>query len=87
MRPRKRSFSIRGHRTSLSLEEPFWSALKEIAADGGTSLADLVGRIDANRGDIGLSTAVRIYILQYYRGKIANIDPQSRTALPSPDAS
>lgn len=87
MRPRKRSFSIRGHRTSLSLEEPFWSALKEIAADDGSSLADLVGRIDANRADIGLSTAVRIYILQYYRGKIANVDPMSRTPLPAPDAS
>lgn len=68
MRPRKRSFSIRGHRTSLSLEEPFWSALKEIAATDGRPLADLVGSIDARRGDdTGLSTAVRLFILDHYR--------------------
>lgn len=86
MRPRKRSFSIRGHRTSLSLEEPFWSALKEIAADNGSSLADLVGRIDTDRGDIGLSTAVRIYILEYYRARSASIDPAARTPLPVANA-
>lgn len=82
MRPRKRSFSIRGHRTSLSLEEPFWSALKEIAAGENSSVADLVGSIDADRGDTGLSTAVRVYILAYYRGKVAAIV----SAPPAPDS-
>ncbi len=66
-RPVKRSFTIGGHRTSISLEAPFWEALKEIARLEKTSLAQLVQRIDANRDDSGLSSAVRIWILAYYR--------------------
>jgi len=76
MRPKKRSFSIKGHRTSLSLEEPFWSALKELAAADGRSLAELVGSIDAQRGDTGLSTAVRVFILERYRSGAARPVPQ-----------
>lgn len=87
MRPKKRSFSIRGHRTSLSLEEPFWSALKEIAAADSRPLAELVGAIDAKRGDTGLSTAVRLYILERYRHGQAATDPgrQQHTEAPSPE--
>lgn len=69
MRPEKRSFSIHGHRTSISLEAPFWDALKEAAAKEGQSLASLIARIDDNRkgGEGGLSTAVRIWVLDYFR--------------------
>lgn len=63
LRPVKRSFSIRGHRTSVSLEEPFWQALKEAAARERVSLAGLIARIDESRGDAGLSSAVRVWIL------------------------
>lgn len=66
-RPVKRSFSIRGHRTSISLEAAFWDALQEIAAKRALPLAQLVGAIDAARGDAGLSGAVRIFILDHYR--------------------
>lgn len=66
-RPVKRSFSIRGHRTSISLEAAFWDALVEIAAERSVPLAQLVGAIDAARGDAGLSGAVRIHILDYFR--------------------
>ena len=67
-RPVKRSFSIHGHRTSISLEAPFWEALKEAAEREGVSLASLIERIDdARSGEGGLSTAVRIWILGYYR--------------------
>ena len=66
-RPVKRSFSIRGHRTSISLEAAFWEALVEIAAERALPLAQLVGAIDAARGDAGLSGAVRIFILDHYR--------------------
>ena len=68
-RPIKRSFQIRGHRTSLSLEEPFWDALKEIAADKKLPLAQLVETIDTGRNATasGLSGAIRLYILDYYR--------------------
>jgi predicted DNA-binding ribbon-helix-helix protein len=68
-RPRKHSFTIRGHRTSISLETAFWEALREIAAGDGVSLAAAVSRIDAERGDTNLSSAVRLRVLAYYRAK------------------
>ncbi len=68
-RPVKRSFTIGGHRTSISLETPFWAALREIARLERMPLAQLVQRIDAERDDGGLSSAVRIWILDYYRGR------------------
>ncbi len=67
-RPQKRSFSIKGHRTSISLEAPFWDALRDAAAEQKLTLAGLVAKIDdarANEG--GLSTAVRIWVLDYFR--------------------
>lgn len=70
-RPVKRSFAINGHRTSISLEAPFWEALKEAALREDISLAGLVARIDAERGNSGLSGAVRIWILDYFRGQSA----------------
>lgn len=66
-RPVKRSFSIKGHRTSISLEAPFWEALKEAAAAEGVTLAALVTKIDAERGGAGLSSAVRVWVLDYVR--------------------
>ena len=60
-RPVKRSFSLQGHRTSISLEAPFWDALKDAAAREKISLAVLVARIDAERKGAGLSGAVRIW--------------------------
>jgi predicted DNA-binding ribbon-helix-helix protein len=72
MRPVKRSFSIGGHRTSISLEPPFWSALKEVATRERLPLAKLVGTIDKNRGDSGLSSAVRIWLLKYFQARDEN---------------
>lgn len=66
-RPVKRSFSIKGHRTSISLEAAFWEALKDAAARQNTSLAALVGSIDAQRGGSGLSSAVRVWLLDHCR--------------------
>ena len=66
-RPVKRSFSLQGHRTSISLEAPFWEALKEAAEREKISLAALVARIDSERGNSGLSGAVRIWILDNVR--------------------
>jgi predicted DNA-binding ribbon-helix-helix protein len=65
-RPVKRSFTISGHRTSISLETPFWEALKAIAIEERTSVASLIGRVDAARGKSGLSSAVRVWILEHY---------------------
>ena len=58
---KKRSVEIAGHRTSLSLEEAFWRALKRIAARDGVSINRLIERIDRERGG-NLSSAVRIYV-------------------------
>jgi predicted DNA-binding ribbon-helix-helix protein len=66
-RPRKRSFNIKGHRTSVSLEEPFWAALRDVAAKRGVALAALVEDIDRARGGMGLSSAIRVHLLGYYR--------------------
>ncbi len=60
---KKRSVEIAGHRTSLSLEEAFWRALKRIAARDGVSINRLIARIDRERAG-NLSSAVRIYVLE-----------------------
>jgi len=61
---RKRSVALSGHATSLALEPEFWAALEAAAAREGSSLAALIGRIDAGRGARGLASACRVYALQ-----------------------
>lgn len=68
-RPVKRSFSLSGHRTSISLEAAFWEALREAAVADGVSMTSIVGQIDKARGDAGLSGAVRVWVLEYYRSR------------------
>ncbi len=68
----KRSVTISGHRTSISLERPFWDALKEIACSQDVSVNELVRRIDEGRDSEGnLSGAVRVYILAHFKNKSA----------------
>jgi predicted DNA-binding ribbon-helix-helix protein len=62
-RPIKRSFTIAGHKTSISLEAAFWDALREAASRDRISLAGLVQKIDETRGRAGLSSAVRVWLL------------------------
>lgn len=64
---RKRSLSIAGHRTSISLEDAFWEALKEIAAGEGRSVSALIAEIDLGRGELNLSAALRLHALAHYR--------------------
>ena len=59
---KKRSITIHGHRTSVSLEEPFWTILRAIATQRGLSLASLVQMIDKERNG-GLSSALRLFVL------------------------
>ena len=66
----KRSLTIHGHRTSISLEEPFWVALNDIAKVRQQSLAGLVQMIDKER-DGGLSSAIRVFILAELRHQLA----------------
>ncbi len=67
-RPEKHSLTLRGHRTSVSLETAFWDAFREIAAREGKGLNQLATEIDAERGDVGLASAIRVHILRHYRG-------------------
>lgn len=60
----KRSVMIAGHRTSVSLEPEFWSALQDIARARGQSIQGLVGAVDAERGERNLSSALRVHVLQ-----------------------
>lgn len=65
---RKRSLTIAGHRTSVSLEEPFWAGLAEMAAARGESVAAVVAGIDrARHAEGNLSAAVRVAVLKWYR--------------------
>jgi len=64
---RKRSLTIAGHRTSVSLEEPFWDALKDIAAAEGVAVAALIAEIDSRRETVNLSSALRLHVLAHYR--------------------
>ncbi len=67
-RPLKHSLTLHGHRTSVSLEAPFWEAFCGIAQSLGLTLNDLATRIDDARiGDEGLATAIRLFVLQHYR--------------------
>jgi len=66
---RKYSLSINGHRTSISLEQPFHEALSNIAREQGCSLAELIARIDEQRRDSGLSSAIRVYVLRHFQVK------------------
>lgn len=66
----KRSLSIAGHRTSLSLETEFWDALTAAAKARGTSVAKLVGEIDQTRGSRNLSSAIRVWLLREAQAKL-----------------
>jgi predicted DNA-binding ribbon-helix-helix protein len=58
---------IAGHRTSVSLEDPFWAALREVAEARGQSIQALIGAIDAGRGAQNLSSAIRVFVLEAVR--------------------
>lgn len=63
-RPKKRSLTLKGHRTSVSLEDEFWAEFRRIAAEQSRPINDLAAEIDAGRGpDIGLASAIRLFIL------------------------
>jgi predicted DNA-binding ribbon-helix-helix protein len=72
----KRSLVIAGHATSVSLEEPFWRALRDLASRESLTVTALVARIDGLRGDANLSSAIRVHLLEEALAR----------ALSSPDA-
>jgi len=66
----KRSIVLAGHKTSVSLEDAFWKGLKEIAARRLMTLSGLIGTIDSQRQHGNLSSALRLFVLEFYRSQI-----------------
>jgi predicted DNA-binding ribbon-helix-helix protein len=69
---KKRSLRIAGHNTSVSLEEPFWRLLTQVAEAEGLSIAAYVERIDAERAAVNLSSAIRVHLMEWMMAR-ANI--------------
>ncbi len=88
---KKRSVTVAGHATSVSVEEPFWEELRAIAARDGLSLAGLIRRLDKERfakagGDMAdvanLSSAIRLFVLQDLRRRLAQAEATEASESP-----
>lgn len=67
-RPEKHSLTLKGHRTSVSLEPAFWDGFRAVALAQGIAINELAARIDAERGvECGLASAIRLYVFHWYR--------------------
>lgn len=70
-RPVKHSVTLRGHRTSISLEDAFWTEFRRLAAEKGQPINALVAEIDADRGlETGLASAIRLYVLRSLQDRL-----------------
>jgi len=70
VRPQKHSLTLKGHRTSVSLEPEFWSAFREIATSEGKPVNALASEIDAARDpNVGLASAIRVFVLARFKGR------------------
>ncbi len=70
-RPVKRSLTLKGHRTSVSLEDEFWRAFRDIAQEKDQPINALAAEIDVARDpETGLASAIRVFILNWYRDKV-----------------
>jgi predicted DNA-binding ribbon-helix-helix protein len=68
----KRTIILAGRKTSVSQEDAFWDAMKEIARSRAMTLSDLVAAIDGDRHHTNLSSAIRLFVLNYYRDRASN---------------
>ena len=72
-RPIKRSLTLKGHRTSVSLEDPFWLAFRQIAEEKQLAINVLAAEIDEARGfETGLASAIRLYVLRHLQQKCSD---------------
>ena len=72
-----------GHKTSVSLEEAFWNGMKEISELRDMTLSQLVGEIDTNRQQGNLSSAIRLFVLDYFRSRAPNGGGEAKRAADS----
>lgn len=70
-RPVKRSLTLHGHRTSVSLEDAFWRAFRDIAEADGKTINGLAAQVDEARGDVGLGSAIRLFVLKRLQDQVA----------------
>lgn len=85
-RPAKRSLTLCGHRTSVTLEDPFWFEFQTLAQRDGVSVNMLAARIDACRpGGVGLASAIRVYVLNAALSRSAEtLAPSAEVMAPLP---
>src|SRR5262245_9441075 len=74
----KRSIVIAGHKTSVSLEDAFWRTLKEIADSRHLTLSELVAEIDGGRQRGNLSSAIRLFVLDFYRTQVSEYEARDK---------
>lgn len=77
----KRSVVIDGHKTSVSLEEPFWRAVREITDERAITVSQLLREIDMNRRTANLSSAVRVFVLEHTRRHAAAVQMRRDNAI------
>lgn len=82
----KRSVMVGGHKTSVSLEDNFWTGLKDIVTERQITLTELIGIIDSERSHSNLSSAIRLYVLEHYR-QLANAHRQDGRSAEADDRS
>ena len=83
----KRSIVVCGHKTSVSLEEPFWTSMKDIAAQRGTVLSALVSEIENNRQQGNLSSAIRLFVLGHFKARADGLTGDSARLSTAPSRS
>ena len=69
----KRSIVVASHKTSVTLEDAFWNGMKEIARGRSITLSELVSAIDSERRQGNLSSSIRLFVLDFYRNKLADV--------------
>jgi predicted DNA-binding ribbon-helix-helix protein len=75
----KRSIVVAGHKTSVSLEDAYWKSLKEIASGRNMTLSSLVTAVDSERPQSNLSSAIRLFVLDFYRDQLADVEGATMT--------
>jgi predicted DNA-binding ribbon-helix-helix protein len=75
----KRSIVVAGHKTSVSLEDAYWKSLKEIASGRNMTVSSLVTAVDSERPQSNLSSAIRLFVLDFYRDQLADVEGATMT--------
>jgi predicted DNA-binding ribbon-helix-helix protein len=78
---KKRSIVIGSHKTSISLEDIFWTSLKQIARERATTVSEIIGVLDASRERGNLSSTIRVFVLEHYQNSVLNPQRDGQTNL------